>query len=147
MSLLKLRVKGVNKTARYIVYGPVPSRRLGHSLGINNIPLKIGAYSCLYCQLGNTIKLQVERGNFYEVEEIVQGVKDKVKQVREKGEPIDYLTFIPDGEPTLDINLGKEIELLKPLGQRSVRATQIEAANEKICRGGGNCLFSAVFGF
>ncbi len=60
--------------------------------------------------------MQVERENFYELEEIVQGVKEKVRLVREKGEPIDYLTFIPDGEPTLDINLGKEIELLKPLG-------------------------------
>lgn len=60
--------------------------------------------------------MQVRQENFYEVEEIVQGVKEKVRLVREKGEPIDYLTFIPDGEPTLDINLGKEIELLKPLG-------------------------------
>lgn len=60
--------------------------------------------------------MQVERENFYQVEEIVQSVKEKVKQVREKGEPIDYLTFAPDGEPTLDNNLGQEIELLKPLG-------------------------------
>ena len=99
-----------------IIYGPVPSRRLGRSLGINNIPPKTCSYSCLYCQLGNTIKMQVGRENFYEVEEVVQGVKEKVKQVREKGEPIDYLSFVPDGEPTLDTNLGKEIELLKPLG-------------------------------
>jgi len=60
--------------------------------------------------------MQVERQNFYQVEEIVQGVKEKVKQVRQKGEPVDYLTFAPDGEPTLDINLGREIELLRPLG-------------------------------
>ncbi len=99
-----------------IIYGPVPSRRLGRSLGINNIPPKTCSYSCLYCQLGNTIKMQVGRENFYEVEEVVQGVKEKVKQVKEKGEPIDYLSFVPDGEPTLDANLGKEIELLKPLG-------------------------------
>jgi len=98
-----------------IIYGPVPSRRLGRSLGINNIPPKICSYSCLYCQLGSTTKMQVERENFYEAEEIVQGVKEKVKQVREKGEPIDYLAFVPDGEPALDVDLGKEIELLKPL--------------------------------
>ena len=85
-------------------------------MGINNIPPKICSYSCLYCQLGNTTKKQVGRENFYEVEEVVQGVKEKVKQVREKGEAIDYLTFAPDGEPTLDANLGREIELLKPLG-------------------------------
>jgi wyosine [tRNA(Phe)-imidazoG37] synthetase (radical SAM superfamily) len=98
-----------------IIYGPVPSRRLGHSLGINNIPPKICSYSCVYCQLGNTVNMQVERETFYEPSEIVQRVKEKVKQVRKKGEPIDYLTFVPDGEPTLDVNLGKEIELLNSL--------------------------------
>ncbi len=100
---------------KHIGYGPVPSRRLGHSLGINNIPPKTCSYSCVYCQLGNTINMQVERENFYKVEQVVQGIKEKVKQVREKGEPIDYLTFVADGEPTLDTNLGKEIELLNPL--------------------------------
>jgi len=100
---------------KHIIYGPVPSRRLGHSLGINNIPPKICSYSCVYCQLGNTINMQIERETFYKVEEIIQGIKEKVKQVTGKGEPIDYLTFVPDGEPTLDANLGKEIELLKPL--------------------------------
>ena len=98
-----------------IIYGPVPSRRLGHSLGINNIPPKICSYSCVYCQLGNTVNIQAERETFYEPSEIVQRVKEKVKQVRKKGEPIDYLTFVPDGEPTLDVNLGKEIELLNSL--------------------------------
>ena len=100
---------------KYIVYGPVPSRRLGCSLGINNIPPKICSYSCLYCQLGNTINMRVGRETFYKVEQVVQGIKEKVKQVKEKGEPIDYLTFVPDGEPSLDANLGREIELLKPL--------------------------------
>jgi len=65
--------------------------------------------------LGNTVNMQVERETFYEPSEIVQSVKEKVKQVRKKGEPIDYLTFVPDGEPTLDVNLGKEIELLNSL--------------------------------
>ncbi len=100
---------------RSIIFGPVPSRRLGHSLGINNIPPKVCSYSCVYCQLGNTINLQVERQTFYKPEEIAQSVKEKVKQVKEKGEAIDYLTFVPDGEPALDSNLGKEIKLLKPL--------------------------------
>jgi len=98
-----------------VVYGPVPSRRLGRSLGINNIPPKVCSYSCVYCQLGNTVNMRVERQTFYEPEEIAQSVKEKVKQVTERGEPINYLTFVPDGEPTLDTNLGKEIELLKSL--------------------------------
>jgi wyosine [tRNA(Phe)-imidazoG37] synthetase (radical SAM superfamily) len=98
-----------------IVYGPIPSRRLGRSLGINNIPPKTCSYSCVYCQLGNTTNIQVERQTFYDPEEIVQSVKRKVNQVKEIGETVDYLTFVPDGEPTLDANLGKEVELLKSL--------------------------------
>jgi wyosine [tRNA(Phe)-imidazoG37] synthetase (radical SAM superfamily) len=97
-------------------YGPVPSRRLGRSLGINNIPAKICSYSCIYCQLGGTIKMQIDRRKFYEINEIVEDVKKKVKDAEKKEEPIDYLSFVPDGEPTLDINLGREIALLKPLG-------------------------------
>ena len=49
-----------------IAFGPVPSRRLGRSLGINNIPPKICTYSCVYCQLGRTPKMQVERQAFYD---------------------------------------------------------------------------------
>jgi wyosine [tRNA(Phe)-imidazoG37] synthetase (radical SAM superfamily) len=99
-----------------IAFGPVPSRRLGRSLGINNIPPKVCTYSCVYCQLGHTIKMRVERRVFYEPEEILEAVWDKVEKARETGESIDYLTFVPDGEPTLDVNLGHEIELLRPLG-------------------------------
>ncbi len=104
------------KLEQKFAFGPVPSRRLGRSLGINNIPPKICAYSCIYCQLGRTIKMQVERQPFYEPEEIVQAVRAKVNRVRSAGDSIDYLTFVPDGEPTLDLNLGREIELLRPLG-------------------------------
>jgi len=96
-----------------IAFGPVPSRRLGHSLGINNIPPKICTYSCVYCQLGRTKKMQVERRMFYNPQKILRDVQDKVKETRD---PIDYLTFVPDGEPTLDINLAYEIDLLKSLG-------------------------------
>ncbi len=99
-----------------IAFGPVPSRRLGRSLGINNIPPKICTYSCVYCQLGRTIKMQVERQRFYDPERIVREVHDKVEKAQERGETIDYLTFVPDGEPTLDVNLGREIEALKDLG-------------------------------
>ncbi|MBL7062971.1 MAG: radical SAM protein [Anaerolineae bacterium] len=99
-----------------IAFGPVPSRRLGRSLGVNNIPPKICTYACVYCQLGRTIKMQVERSTFYEPEETLKAVRDKIEKTREARESIDYLTFVPDGEPTLDLNLGLEIELLHPLG-------------------------------
>lgn len=99
-----------------IAFGPVPSRRLGRSVGVNNIPPKICTYACVYCQLGRTLTMQVERRAFYAPDEIVQAVREKVEKAREAGETIDYLTFVPDGEPTLDVNLGCEIELLRPLG-------------------------------
>ena len=99
-----------------IAFGPVPSRRLGQSLGINNIPPKVCTYSCVYCQVGRTHTFQVERCPFYEPEDIFKSVRKQVKKAIKKGEPIDYLTFVSDGEPTLDVNLGDEIDLLKSLG-------------------------------
>jgi len=101
-----------------IVYGPVPSRRLGHSLGINNIPPKICNYSCIYCQLGKTLRLEVEPRSFYKKVSVAAKVRTKLAQAREKGEPVDYVTFVPDGEPTLDANLGDEIDVLKGLRVR-----------------------------
>ena len=98
------------------VFGPVPSRRLGRSLGINNIPPKACSYSCVYCQLGRTINLQVGRRAFYEPQAVIEAVRERVEQLREKGESVDYLSFVPDGEPTLDTNLGREVEMLRPLG-------------------------------
>ena len=53
---------------------------------------------------------------FYPLEKIVSEVSERVEQLKNSGEQIDYITFVPDGEPTLDINLGKEIQLLRPLG-------------------------------
>ncbi len=103
---------------KLIAFGPVPSRRLGQSLGINNIPPKICTYSCIYCQLGITNNQIAQRKSFYKPKEIKHAVKNKIKEARGRREAIDYLTFVPDGEPTLDINLGKEIELLKTLDIR-----------------------------
>jgi wyosine [tRNA(Phe)-imidazoG37] synthetase (radical SAM superfamily) len=96
-----------------ITFGPVPSRRLGRSLGINNIPPKICTYSCVYCQLGRTLRMQPNRQAFYEPEEVWHAVRDRIARATEAGEAVDYLTLVPDGEPTLDINLGSTIELLK----------------------------------
>jgi wyosine [tRNA(Phe)-imidazoG37] synthetase (radical SAM superfamily) len=97
-----------------IAFGPVPSRRLGYSLGINNIPAKVCSYGCVYCQVGRTTHMQMERSVFYKPETVFEEVKAKIKNMRNTNQPIDYLTFVPDGEPTLDIHLGNEIDLLKP---------------------------------
>ena len=99
-----------------ISFGPVPSRRLGKSLGVNNIPDKVCSLACVYCQIGRTLRMELERRAFYEPELIFEEVKRKVEEAEERGEKIDYITFVPDGEPTLDINLGKEAGLLKTLG-------------------------------
>jgi wyosine [tRNA(Phe)-imidazoG37] synthetase (radical SAM superfamily) len=99
-----------------IAFGPVPSRRLGRSLGINNIPPKVCTYACVYCQVGRTVELTGERRAFYPLERVVREVESRVREVRARGEAIDYLAFVPDGEPTLDVNLGREISALRPLG-------------------------------
>jgi len=99
-----------------IAFGPVPSRRLGRSLGINNIPAKICSYSCAYCQVGKTLQMEVKRRSFYSPQEIYEEVEGKVDSTQSLGHAIDYLTFVPDGEPTLDTNLGQEIDMLRSLG-------------------------------
>ena len=97
-----------------IAFGPVPSRRLGNSLGLNNIPYKFCSYSCVYCQVGRTRNFATERREFYDGEGIFAEAEEKVRSAEDRGERIDYLTFVPDGEPTLDANLGRTIELLQP---------------------------------
>lgn len=97
-------------------FGPVPSRRLGRSLGVNNIPPKACTYSCAYCQIGRTTAMHIDRRSFYRAEDVVRDVRRRVEAAKHKGISIDYLTFVPDGEPTLDLHLGEEIALLKSLG-------------------------------
>lgn len=98
-----------------LVFGPVPSRRLGRSLGINNIPPKHCSYSCLYCQIGTTKATEIQPKAYYRPEDIFSAVEKRVQQLKKQNEAVDYLTFVPDGEPTLDAGLGKAIELLREL--------------------------------
>ncbi len=98
-----------------ISFGPIPSRRLGKSLGINNIPsAKKCSYSCIYCQVGITKKLSITRKNFFEPEVVFSEVQKHLDSLQKADKP-DYLTFVANGEPTLDINLGESIEKLKTL--------------------------------
>ncbi len=99
-----------------IVFGPVQSRRLGLSLGINHIPRKHCSYACVYCQVGATNPMQITMQSFYDPDEIRAAVEKKIKLVRQGGQQIDTLTFVPDGEPTLDQNLKDSLAVLKPLG-------------------------------
>ena len=99
-----------------LVYGPVPSRRLGRSLGVNHVPPKTCSYSCVYCQLGRTDNMICDRRRFYDPGVIVEQVRERVEAA---GDEIDYVTFVPDGEPTLDINLGAMIETVNEMGAKT----------------------------
>jgi wyosine [tRNA(Phe)-imidazoG37] synthetase (radical SAM superfamily) len=74
------------------------------------------SYSCVYCQLGKTSENIVERQAFYPLCDILNEVRRKVDKAVERNQGIDYLTFVSDGEPTLDINIGEEISVLKRIG-------------------------------
>jgi wyosine [tRNA(Phe)-imidazoG37] synthetase (radical SAM superfamily) len=92
-----------------LVFGPVQSRRFGRSIGINHLPRKVCTYSCVYCQLGMTARTSIERCAFYETAAIVEAVCS-VRQA------YDVISFVPDGEPTLDLNLGAHIRAVKSVG-------------------------------
>jgi wyosine [tRNA(Phe)-imidazoG37] synthetase (radical SAM superfamily) len=92
-----------------IVFGPVQSRRFGRSLGINHLPRKECTYSCVYCQLGPTLRTSLRRRAFCDTAAIVEAV-------RRAGKPYDVISFVPDGEPTLDLHLGTHIRAVKQFG-------------------------------
>jgi len=99
-----------------ICFGPIPSRRLGRSLGINNIVApKTCSYSCVYCQVGRTKRTSVIRESFFSPDAVYNAVMLHLGQLAEADRP-DYLTFVSNGEPTLDKNLGKSIARLKAIG-------------------------------
>ena len=93
------------------VFGPVPSRRLSQSLGIDPIPLKTCNWNCIYCQLGRTRPLTNKRREYFPVEEVLLEVKHALAS-REKG-GIDWVTFVGSGETTLHNRLGEMISLVK----------------------------------
>ncbi len=100
------------------VFGPVPSRRLGRSLGINNVIGKTCTYNCIYCQAGRTEELTVKRRKFYDPGWLVELVLKRINELEASGEKVDYVTFVPNGEPTLDINIGLEARMIREVGLR-----------------------------
>jgi len=84
-TLLRVIVGGdVLKNMERLVFGLVPSRRLGRSLGVNNIPPKTYSYSCFYCRLGRTSSMLVDRRVFYEPEKILMQVEKKIDKVEDR---------------------------------------------------------------
>ncbi len=96
-----------------VVFGPVPSRRLGQSLGIDTIPLKTCNWNCVYCQLGRTVPLTNERKAYYPNAEILAEVKAALAG-HQPGQ-IDWVTFVGSGEPTLHSGIGELIRGVKAL--------------------------------
>lgn len=96
-----------------VVFGPVPSRRLGQSLGIDTIPLKTCNWNCVYCQLGRTRPLTNTRREYYPRKTIL----DEARETLAKYTPteIDWVTFVGSGEPTLHVGIGDLIRQIKAI--------------------------------
>ncbi len=92
------------------VFGPVKSRRLGISLGIDLVPYKTCSFNCIYCEVGKTTLKIKERQSFFKIEEIKKEVKKFFKNYKEK---LDCITLAGSGEPTLNKDLGEIIKFLK----------------------------------
>lgn len=107
----------MSKITNY-VFGPVPSRRLGQSLGIDTIPLKTCNWNCVYCQLGRTMPLTNERREYIPCDVILSQVKATLA-AHQPGE-IDWITFVGSGEPTLHSGLGRLIRDVKTLANLPV---------------------------
>lgn len=95
------------------VFGPVPSRRLGQSLGIDTIPLKTCNWNCVYCQLGRSQPLINERKEYFPPRAILEEVQTALAQ-HPDGD-IDWITFVGSGEPTLHSSIGYLIRKVKEL--------------------------------
>ncbi|SEM04171.1 Wyosine [tRNA(Phe)-imidazoG37] synthetase, radical SAM superfamily [Syntrophus gentianae] len=93
------------------VYGPVPSRRLGRSLGVDAIPFKTCTFDCVYCQLGRTTHKTIERKEYVSAEAVLDEVKRKLAE----GDIPDYITFSGSGEPTLNSRIGDMIRGIKEM--------------------------------
>jgi wyosine [tRNA(Phe)-imidazoG37] synthetase (radical SAM superfamily) len=94
------------------LYGPVPSRRLGRSLGIDLVPHKICTYDCIYCQIGDTTEKTLVRKEYVPVREIIEEVERFLKE----GAPsVDHLSLSGSGEPTLHSQIRSVIEGIKEI--------------------------------
>ncbi len=99
-----------NESGRY-VFGPVPSRRLGRSLGVDLVPFKTCSLDCIYCQLGRTTHKTTKRGEYAPTEEVI----DQLRFALSRGDRPDSVTMSGSGEPTLHSRLDEIIAVVKQL--------------------------------
>jgi wyosine [tRNA(Phe)-imidazoG37] synthetase (radical SAM superfamily) len=113
------------------VFGPVPSRRLGFSLGVDPVPRKYCNFDCVYCQVGKTTHTESERKRFFDPEGIVREVLQHVQEDR----PIDVITISGSGEPTLNLDLGWMLRELRRKTQKplAVITNGSLLAREDVC--------------
>ncbi|WP_253285580.1 radical SAM protein [Clostridium cochlearium] len=98
------------------IYGPIPSRRLGLSLGVSPIPKKFCNYSCIYCQIGVTHNLTNTRREFFPLEDIINEFKRYISSDKN----FDVVSIVGEGEPTLYSKLGELIISLKKLTDKPI---------------------------
>jgi len=104
-----MNVKTTNDKKREYIFGPVPSRRLGRSLGVDLIPFKICSYDCIYCQLGRTTSKTIQRKEWVPIDIVMEQLKEKLDS-----KP-DYITLSGSGEPTLFSRIEDIISRIKDL--------------------------------
>jgi len=97
------------RTKRTYLYGPVPSRRLGFSLGVDLLPLKTCSMDCVYCQLGAEAATTVRRRSFVPIDDVLK----QIEEVLRSGRRVDAITFSGSGEPTLHAGIGRLIRNIK----------------------------------
>jgi wyosine [tRNA(Phe)-imidazoG37] synthetase (radical SAM superfamily) len=93
------------------LYGPVPSRRLGRSLGVDIVPFKVCTLDCIYCQLGETTEKTLERKDYVPVKAVLAELKERLAQ----GVKADFIAISGSGEPTLNSRLGELIDGIKKI--------------------------------
>jgi len=93
------------------IFGPVPSRRLGLSLGVDLVPRKLCTLDCVYCQVGRTTDKRTERGDFVPVADVLAELAETLPRVPRP----DYITMSGSGEPTLNARLGEVIDAVRRL--------------------------------
>lgn len=97
------------ETGMNYIFGPVLSRRLGFSLGVDIVPFKTCTLDCVYCQLGRTTEKTVKRGSYV----AISGVLHELSYALGQGQKMDYITLSGSGEPTLNSNIGDIIKAIK----------------------------------
>jgi len=100
----------MKKKEKYI-FGPVASRRLGLSLGVDIVPAKVCSLDCIYCQVGRTTKKTVKRREYVPIRKVLAELKARL----DKGLRADYITISGSGEPTLNSKIGVLIDRIKKI--------------------------------